>query len=100
MNRERPILFFVNCERTVLFSVKRDQDPPLPPSYISFVNVIQNGGDDVIYNEDFFTTIFRVERLYVDSYTSVNMKNLLKLLQTLSINTSGIEYVYAQDTNA
>ena len=36
MNRERPILFFVNCERTVLFSVKRDQDPPLyhphPPS--------------------------------------------------------------------
>ena len=25
-------LFFVNCERTVLFSVKRDLDPPLPPS--------------------------------------------------------------------
>ena len=24
-----PILFFVNCERTVLFSVKRDLDPPL-----------------------------------------------------------------------
>ena len=23
------ILFFVNCERTVLFSVKRDLDPPL-----------------------------------------------------------------------
>ena len=23
-----PILFFVNCERTVLFSVKRDLDPP------------------------------------------------------------------------
>ena len=22
-----PILFFVNCERTVLFSVKRDLDP-------------------------------------------------------------------------
>ena len=27
-----PILFFVNCERTILFSVKRDLDPsPLPP---------------------------------------------------------------------
>ena len=24
-----PILFFVNCERTVSFSVKRDLDPPL-----------------------------------------------------------------------
>ena len=23
-----PILYFVNCERTVLFSVKRDLDPP------------------------------------------------------------------------
>ena len=23
-----PILFFVNCEKTVLFSVKRDLDPP------------------------------------------------------------------------
>ena len=28
MKRELPILFFVNCERTVLFSVKRDLDPP------------------------------------------------------------------------
>ena len=28
MKREIPILFFVNCERTVLFSVKRDLDPP------------------------------------------------------------------------
>ena len=30
-----PILFFVNCERTVLFSVKRDLDPlpPPPPLY-------------------------------------------------------------------
>ena len=27
-----PILFFVNSERTVLLSVKRDLDPPLPPS--------------------------------------------------------------------
>ena len=27
-------LFFVNCERTVLFSVKRDLEPPLPPSII------------------------------------------------------------------
>ena len=28
-----PILFFVNCERTVLFSVRLDLDPtPLPPS--------------------------------------------------------------------
>ena len=30
-----PILFFVKCERTVLFSVKRDLDPPLAPSYHS-----------------------------------------------------------------
>ena len=29
VKREMPILFFVNCERTVLFSVKRDLDPPL-----------------------------------------------------------------------
>ena len=28
VKREMPILFFVNCERTVLFSVKRDLDPP------------------------------------------------------------------------
>ena len=35
VKREMPILFFVNCERTVLFSVKRDLDPsPLPPSII------------------------------------------------------------------
>ena len=26
-----PILFFVNCERTVLFSVKRDLDPLYHP---------------------------------------------------------------------
>ena len=33
------ILFFVNCERTVLFSVKRDLDPPpLPP----FTTLIQS----------------------------------------------------------
>ena len=33
VRREMPILFFGNCERTVLFSVKRDLDPPpLPPS--------------------------------------------------------------------
>ena len=32
VKREMPILFFVNCERTVLFSEKRDLDPPLPPS--------------------------------------------------------------------
>ena len=29
MKREIPILFFVNRERTVLFSMKRDVDPPL-----------------------------------------------------------------------
>ena len=29
VKREMPILFFVNCERTVLFFVKRDLDPPL-----------------------------------------------------------------------
>ena len=28
VKREMPILFFVNCERTVLFSVKPDLDPP------------------------------------------------------------------------
>ena len=33
VKREMPILFFVNCERTVLFSVRLDLDPtPLPPS--------------------------------------------------------------------
>ena len=36
VKREMPILFFVNCERTVLFSMKRDLDPPpLPPSYVT-----------------------------------------------------------------
>ena len=36
MNRDFHLsLFFVNCERTVLFSVKRDLDPPLPPSLFS-----------------------------------------------------------------
>ena len=33
VKRDMPILFFVNCEGTVLFSVKRDLDPPLPPSF-------------------------------------------------------------------
>ena len=32
MKRKMPILFFMNCERTVLFSVKHHLDPPLPPS--------------------------------------------------------------------
>ena len=36
VKHEMPILFFVNCERTVLFSVKRDLDPPLPPSSYAF----------------------------------------------------------------
>ena len=38
LKREMPI-FFMNCERTVLFSVKRDLDPlpPLPPSFLSSV---------------------------------------------------------------
>ena len=31
VKREMLILFFVNCERTVLFSVKRVLDPPPPP---------------------------------------------------------------------
>ena len=30
-----PILFFVNCEITVLFSVKHDLDPPLHPRVAS-----------------------------------------------------------------
>ena len=38
LKREMPILFFVNCERTVLFSVKRDLDP-LPPLYHPWGNV-------------------------------------------------------------
>ena len=32
VKREMPILFFVNCERTILFSLKRDLNPPPPPS--------------------------------------------------------------------
>ena len=38
-----PILFFVNCERTVLFSVKRDLDPPppLPPSSYNLCDLCQ-----------------------------------------------------------
>ena len=36
--REMPILFFVNCERTVLFSVKRDLDPPFTTHWISMLN--------------------------------------------------------------
>ena len=32
-----PILFFVNCERTVLSSVKRDLDTPPPPVQPSVV---------------------------------------------------------------
>ena len=34
VKREMPILFFVNCERTVLFSVKRDLDPPFTTLYV------------------------------------------------------------------
>ena len=30
VKREMPILFPVTCERTILFSVKRDLDHPLP----------------------------------------------------------------------
>ena len=37
VKREMPILFFVNCGRTVLFSVKRDLDPPPPPLPPSFL---------------------------------------------------------------
>ena len=33
VKREMPILFFVNCERTVLFSVKREIDPPFTTLY-------------------------------------------------------------------
>ena len=39
VKREMPILFFVNCERTVLFSVKRDLDPP-PPLYHPHTNAM------------------------------------------------------------
>ena len=34
VKREMPILFFVNCERTVLFSVKCDLDPPFTTLFI------------------------------------------------------------------
>jgi len=30
--REMSILYFVNCEKSFFFSVKRDPEPPLPPS--------------------------------------------------------------------
>ena len=32
VKREMPILFFVNCERTILLSLKRDLNPPSPTS--------------------------------------------------------------------
>ena len=35
VKREMPILLFVKCEMTNLFPVKRDQYPPLPPSFSS-----------------------------------------------------------------
>lgn len=31
VKREMPTLFFVNYDKAVLFSMKRDRDPPLPP---------------------------------------------------------------------
>ena len=34
-------VIFVNCERTVLFSVKRDLDPPLPPSKKSMLSLLE-----------------------------------------------------------
>ena len=33
-------LFFVNCERTVLFSVKRDLDPPPPPPFTTLFSIV------------------------------------------------------------
>ena len=39
VKREMLILFFVNCERNVLFSVKRDQDPPFTTLFY-FVTVV------------------------------------------------------------
>ena len=38
MKREMPILFFVNCERTVLFFVKRDLDPPFLYTLLSGIS--------------------------------------------------------------
>ena len=32
VKREMPILLMVKCETAIFFSVKRDHDPPLPPS--------------------------------------------------------------------
>ena len=50
-----PILFFVNCERTVLFSVKRDLDPPplyhpllwptLIQKFMNFCSFLTRSGD-------------------------------------------------------
>ena len=37
MKREMPILFFVNCERTILFSVKRDLDALYDPLCIDMI---------------------------------------------------------------
>ena len=55
VKREMPIMFLVNCERTVLFSVKRDLDQPPPPppppfnalekNYIVFQHFFQSKGN-------------------------------------------------------
>ena len=50
-----PILFFVNCERSVLFSVKRDLDPPppLPPSLIYVVSSKQSSALAMRFTDEF-----------------------------------------------
>ena len=42
-----PILFFVNCERTVIFSVKHDLDPPFTTHYKAPQNVLANNSETV-----------------------------------------------------
>ena len=52
-------LFFVNCERTVLFSVKRDLDPPPPPFSTLFLvsshKIRQLFEKGVIHSVEMFT---------------------------------------------
>ena len=39
MKREMPILFSVNCERTFLFSMKRDEDAPFTTIKLEMLNL-------------------------------------------------------------
>ena len=55
-------------------------DMKMEDYYITFVHVMQNGADDVVENEDFFTIIFRVE-----SYTIINIRRCQLILLVLNI---------------